>query len=143
MGQARRTSSPLHRRPNRRSLFDPYAAYVLSRWQAGVHDGQQLFEEIQAQGFKGTARLVRRFLQTLREKRRPLIDLTPAPPSARFSVRKREGERLDTWIKAAQESAVSELQSFVTGLLKDKDAVVAGLTLPVSQWGRGGPSAEA
>src|SRR5579862_2722977 len=70
--------APLHRRPSRRSLFDPYAAYMLSQWQAGVHDGQQLFEEIQAQGFKGTARLVRRFLQTLREKRRPLTDLAPA-----------------------------------------------------------------
>jgi transposase len=169
---------PLHRRPSRRSLFDPYAAYVLSRWQSGVHDGQQLFEEIQARGFKGTARLVRRFLQTLREKRRPLTDLTPAHPSERFSVRKavwlfireqttltaqeqedltfirqasptaettyglvqdfltmlrkREGERLDTWIEAAQQSAIAELQSFVTGLLKDKDAVVAGLTLPYS-----------
>jgi len=68
---------PLHRRPNRRSLFDPYAAYVLSRWLAGVHDGKPLFEEIQARGFNGPARLVRRFLQTLREKRRPLTDLTP------------------------------------------------------------------
>jgi transposase len=180
---------PLHRRPGRRSIFDPYAAYVLSRWQAGVHDGQQLFEEIQARGFKGTARLVRRFLQTLREKRRPLTDLTPAPLSERFSVRKavwlfireqttlttqeqedltfirqasptaeasyglvqdfltmvrkREGERLDTWIEAAQQSAISELQSFVTGLLKDKDAVVAGLTLPVSQWASRGPGPEA
>lgn len=180
---------PLHRRPSRRSIFDPYAAYVLSRWQSGVHDGQQLFEEIQARGFKGTARLVRRFLQTLREKRRPLTDLTPPEPSERFSarkavwlfireqttlttqeqedltfirqasptaeatyglvqdfltmVRKREGERLDTWIEAAQQSAISELRSFVTGLLKDKDAVVAGLTLPVSQWARRGPSPEA
>jgi len=151
---------------------------VLSRWLAGVYDGKPLFEEIQARGFKGTARLVRRFLQTLREKRRLLTDLTPTRPSERFSVRKavwlfireqttlttqeqedltcirqasptaeasyrlvqdfltmvrkREGERLDTWIEAAQQSAISELHSFVTGLLKDKDAVVAGLTLPYS-----------
>jgi transposase len=169
---------PLHRRPSRRSIFDPYAAYVLERWQAGVHDGQQLFEEIQAQGFKGTARLVRRFLQTLREQRRPLTDLAPTLPSERFSarkavwlfireqttltkqeqeeltfirqasptaerayglvqdfltmVRKREGERLESWIEAIQESAISELQSFVIGILKDKDAVVAGLTMPYS-----------
>jgi len=169
---------PLHRRPSRRSIFDPYAAYVLSRWQAGVYDGQQLFEEIQAQGFKGTARLVRRFLQTLREQRRPLTDLAPALPSERFSarkavwlfireqtalttqeqeeltfirqasptaeiayglvqefltmVRKRRGDHLDTWIEAVSQSAISELQSFVIGLLKDKDAVVAGLTLPYS-----------
>lgn len=169
---------PLHRRPSRHSIFDPYAAYVLGRWQEGVHDGQQLFEEIQAQGFKGSARLVRRFLQTLREQRRPLTELVPPLPSERFSarkavwlfiheqtaltireqeeltfirqasltverayglvqdfltmVRKREGERLDSWIEAVQESAISELQRFAIGILKDKDAVVAGLTLPYS-----------
>jgi transposase len=168
----------LHRRPGRRSIFDPYAPYVLERWQAGVHDGKQVFEEIRAQGFKGSARMVRRFLQTLREKRRPLTHLTPSSPAEQFSarkavwlfireqtsltaeeqeeltlirqasptietayglvqdfltmVRKREGERLDTWIEAVQESAISELQSFVIGIHKDKDAVVAGLTLAYS-----------
>ncbi|GCE16724.1 hypothetical protein [Dictyobacter kobayashii] len=71
---------PSYRRPNRCSIFDPYAAYVLDRWKEGIHEGQQIFEEIQAQGFKGSARMVRRFLQTLRGNRRPLAD--PAPPSA-------------------------------------------------------------
>jgi len=47
-------------------------------------------------------------------------------------VRKRRGDHLDTWIEAVSQSAISELQSFVIGLLKDKDAVVAGLTLPYS-----------
>jgi hypothetical protein len=121
---------------------------------------------------------VRRFLQTLREQRRPLTDLAPALPSERFSarkavwlfireqtalstqeqeeltfirqasptaeiayglmqefltmVRKRRGNHLDAWIEAVSQSAIPELQSFVTGLLKDKDAVVAGLTLPYS-----------
>lgn len=56
---------PSYRRSHRRSMFDPYAAYVLSRWEAGVHDGKQLFEEIQAKGFKGSVRTVGRFLQTL------------------------------------------------------------------------------
>lgn len=77
---------PSHRRPNRHSIFDPYAAYVLSRWQEGMHDGQQLFEEIRAQGFKGTARLVRRFLQTLRDKRNPLTDLAPPSAASQFSA---------------------------------------------------------
>jgi len=55
-------SLPSYRRPHRRSMFDPYAAYVLSRWEAGVHDGKQLFEEIRAKGFKGSERTVGRFL---------------------------------------------------------------------------------
>ena len=58
------------------------------RWQAGIHDGQQVFEEIRAQGFKGSARLVRRFLQTLREKCRPLTELAPPQPFEQFSARK-------------------------------------------------------
>ena len=47
-------------------------------------------------------------------------------------VHQREGERLDAWIEAAQASQIPELQHFVNGILKDKDAVVAGLTLPYS-----------
>jgi len=43
-------------------------------------------------------------------------------------VRKREGERLESWIQAVQASHIPELQHFVTGILKDKDAVLAGLT---------------
>lgn len=77
---------PSHRRPTRRSCFDPYAAYVLSRWQEGIHEDQQLFEEIRVQGFKGSLRVVGRFLQTLREKRNPLANLPPPQPSERFSA---------------------------------------------------------
>ena len=47
-------------------------------------------------------------------------------------VHKREGERLDAWIEAAQASQVPELHHFVNGILKDKDAVMAGLTLAYS-----------
>src|SRR5262249_46826484 len=47
-------------------------------------------------------------------------------------VRKREGKQLDAWIKVVLESGIPELNSFVCGILKDKDAVVAGLTLAYS-----------
>lgn len=77
---------PSHRRPTRGSCFDPYPAYVLSRWQEGIHQDQQLFEEIQAQAFKGSVRVVGRFLQTLRENRCPLTDLPPPTPAEQFSA---------------------------------------------------------
>ena len=118
--------------------------------------------------------MVQRFLQTLREKRRPIPDL--GPPDAleqcagrqvvwffirkskdltdeeqgRLSslrqasalietiyglvqdfllmVRERQGERLDAWLDAVQASQIPELQRFALGLLRDKEAVVAGLT---------------
>ncbi len=172
-------AAPIHRREGaHQSIFDPYASYVLDRWQAGVHDGKQLYAEIQALGFAGSIRLVYNFLQTLRENRRPLIEIVPPSRAEQFSARnavwlfirdpkkftaeeqetlayiragsataemayglvqdfltmvhKREGKRLDAWIEAVQASQIPELQRFVTGVLKDKDAVVAGLTLVYS-----------
>jgi transposase len=57
-------------RRKRRSVFDPYASYVLSRWEQGCTNGLQLCQEIQAQGYQGSAPTVYRFLRSLRKKRR-------------------------------------------------------------------------
>lgn len=76
------------RRFRRSSLFDPYAAYVLERWQAGVREGTQLYEEIRAQGFSGTVRIVQRFLLALQADPVTSKDL-PAPSAAdQFSTNK-------------------------------------------------------
>jgi len=48
-------------------------------------------------------------------------------------ARARQGERLDAWVHDASASGVAELRSFADGLLADKAAVQAGLTLPWSQ----------
>ena len=47
-------------------------------------------------------------------------------------VRTRTGEQLDEWLCRARESHIHELQGFVAGVLRDKKAVKAGLTLPAS-----------
>jgi transposase len=44
-------------------------------------------------------------------------------------VRERAGEELDTWIAAARASGVAEVRRYAHGLLTDKAAVQAGLTL--------------
>ena len=46
----------------RRSLLDPYLPYLRQRWEQGCHNGRQLTFEIEAQGFRGSASLVRQFL---------------------------------------------------------------------------------
>jgi hypothetical protein len=43
-------------------------------------------------------------------------------------VRKREGEQLDVWLEAVQTSQIPELRRFALGILRDYDAVRAGLT---------------
>jgi transposase len=47
-------------------------------------------------------------------------------------LRKREGERLDTWLTSVHESELPELESFAHGVELDKAAVQAGLTLPIN-----------
>lgn len=61
---------PLARQRRRRaSLLDSYEPYVLCRWQAGCHNGAQLWREVVAQGYTGSARSFYHFLARL-----------PAPP---------------------------------------------------------------
>jgi transposase len=46
----------------------------------------------------------------------------------RHLLHHREGEKLDDWLQAVKASQICELQSLVTGVERDKAAVVAGLT---------------
>ena len=165
------------RHSRRRSVFDPYAAYVLQRWQDRIHEAKQLYEEILAQGFPGKIRIVQRFVQALRDNPEK-IALSPATGADRFSsktatwlfirdpaqltskkqaelelicqhsetarltylltqqfmtmLRLRRGQNFEAWLSAVEASHIPELHRFAQGLLKDKDAVVAGLTLSYS-----------
>ena len=47
-------------------------------------------------------------------------------------LRRREGERLDTWLESVRNSQICELQRMVRSIERDKAAVLAGLTLPHS-----------
>lgn len=45
-------------------------------------------------------------------------------------LRTRTGEQLDDWLSSVRASQIRELQGFVLSVVRDKAAVVAGLTLP-------------
>jgi transposase len=47
-------------------------------------------------------------------------------------VRKRTGEHLDEWLNKGEASHLPAFRTFVTGVQEDKEAVLAGLTLPWS-----------
>jgi excisionase family DNA binding protein len=55
-------------RPRRKypSAFDPYAPYVLRRWEDGERNGTHIWREIAAQGYPGSPRMLYRFLETLK-----------------------------------------------------------------------------
>ena len=47
-------------------------------------------------------------------------------------LRRREGKRLDAWLNQVKASRLPELKRFARSIQRDKDAVLAGLTLPQS-----------
>jgi transposase len=167
----------VRRRQKRRSIFDPYATYVLKRWKEGCRNGSQLYREIKEKGYPGSQQMVHRFLRRLREQLRLLQTVeVPVTPVQDFSAKEavwlfvrdpekldeteqatltaicqandtatimyqlvqrfrhilhhRKGALLDDWLEKVRASQIRELQSFVTGVERDKAAVVAGLTLP-------------
>jgi transposase len=76
-------------RPKRRSLLDPYRDYLLTRWTAGEHNGNQLTREIRSQGYQGCDTLVREVTTYLRKtypdmaslpRKHPSSQPTPPPP---------------------------------------------------------------
>ena len=170
--QGLETSQALQPRRKRRSIFDPYAAYVLSRGPQGERSVSLLWQEIQKQGFAGSLQTMYRFVRVLHQEAVPL----PAPGVAdRVSVqkaiwllarpyenlkaderrdlqelcqesselaalhtlaqsfgqivRKREGHRLQDWIKQVEASSFRDVKRFAAGLQRDKDEVLAAFTL--------------
>lgn len=58
----------LNRRP-RGSKLDPYKQYIEKRWQEGCQNAVVLWEEVQAQGYKGSLSLIKQMVQPLRPQR--------------------------------------------------------------------------
>ena len=50
----------------RASKLTPYQPYLLERWNAGCHNANQLFREIQQRGFKGQRTILRALVRSLR-----------------------------------------------------------------------------
>lgn len=51
-----------------KSLLDLYLPYLEQRWEQGCRNGNQLWKELQAQGFTGGYKVVNRWLEPRREK---------------------------------------------------------------------------
>ncbi len=51
----------------RQNAFEPFAPYVLSRWEAGERNGLALWRAIKEQGYIGSARSIYPYLETLKQ----------------------------------------------------------------------------
>jgi transposase len=79
-------------RPRRRSsIVDPYVAYLQERWDAGCHNGVQLWREIRDLGYSGSRRPLVKWVVLRRERllggpsgygRRPLLPIEPLADAA-------------------------------------------------------------
>jgi transposase len=67
---------------HRGSKLDPFKDYLDARWNAGCTDAVRLTEELREQGYRGTSRTVRRYLEPLRETGSPATHV-PTPPKPR------------------------------------------------------------
>jgi transposase len=64
------TCPPLDEYTPRPSKLDPYKPHIRERWAAGCHNGTTIANEIRAQGYSGTDRLVTMWIaETLRAER--------------------------------------------------------------------------
>ena len=70
----------------RSSSIDRFAPYLQERWNQGCTDAAQLFTEIQAQGYSGSKRSARRYLQPLRAALTAPV-IPPPPPTVREVTR--------------------------------------------------------
>jgi len=103
-----------HPRRKRAHRIDAYHAYLQQRWQQGCRNGIQLYQELQAQGFRGSQSGVYRYLATLgpstfpRRSRGPrpsaeaLASLDTSPSLEHVSARKA------TWLFLRKSSELDE-----------------------------------
>lgn len=72
------------------------------------------------------------FLERVKQQS-PRIALAQSLAQEFFTLtRQREAEKLEDWTERAGASGIAELKGFCTGLRRDWEAVVAGMTLPWS-----------
>ena len=160
-------------------------AYLRERWDAGCHNGAELWREVQGLGYLGCQGRLRQALAGWRDPDevtrgrksqattrpsgqliakpsprqamwlllRPLEKLSdeehrlrdkilelcaPVAQAQRLAhdfldlIHRRGSGGLDDWLKRAETSKLAELKRFAKGIERDKSAVVAGLSLEIS-----------
>jgi transposase len=120
------SSFPEARRRRRRpSLIDPYERYVREWWQAGNHNGLQLYRELRAQRYRGSSKAIYRYLERLRTPHRHAVGssspskrprrksvLAAPAPLENFSAQRA------TWLFVCQPEKLDEIQHKELALIR-------------------------
>jgi transposase len=116
-------------RPTRRSLLDPYRAYLLTRWMQGEHNGNQLTREIRSQGYQGCDTLARELITQLRKTYPDVAALPRTQPSSQQApppplLVPKSSPRQIRWLLIKKREELSEAeQAELTRLLEGSEEV--------------------
>jgi transposase len=101
----------------RGSQLDLYVPYLHQRWTEGATNPQQLWHELVTQGYRGTPRMVRRYVERLRQQ------LNALTPEARLHVLQAETvfktpsvRRAASWLLKNPQDLTPEQEVFITCL---------------------------
>src|SRR6266699_868378 len=126
------------RRRRRPSLIDPYERYVLNWWQEGNRKGAQLYRDLTAQGYRGSARAMYSYLATLRTPQvRSSISSQSKPqehkrvPSSPVPLENFSAQRA-TWLFVCQPEKLDERQQNELALMRQASPS-AGLAYGLAQ----------
>jgi transposase len=99
------------------SRLDAYLPYLHARWVQGIHNPTLLWQEIRAQGYPGTARMIERYIVRLYQRLKGLTGqqrarflqtaLTFKPPTVRH---------LTAWLQRTRQQLTAEQTRFLTHL---------------------------
>jgi transposase len=108
----------------RGSKVDRFDAYVCGRWAAGCRDAKQLHEELCEQGYRGSARTIRRYVQSWRKWHSATVE------QVKRSILPVPTPRQITWMMLKPTEKLEEQQrQLVEEVLKLSPAIKQGLTL--------------
>jgi len=119
------------KRGEKGSILDPYKGYLLHRWQHGCTNGVQLYDEIKARGYPGSAPLLGMFLAELRRKHQEAgsasaltleastqrLEIPASVPSKPRITRRMSGTRA-SWLCVSQRDKLNDKQQKLVEQIK-------------------------
>ncbi len=116
----------------REKLLDPYKDYLVRRWNEGCRNSQQMYREIQEQGYTGSETVVGRFVAPLRAKKGQARSFKSVEPELATMVKPEEvkkkrpptARQVAVWATCKKEKRLEWQQNYLT-LLCERDPQIA------------------
>lgn len=119
----RATEYPVNQRGPRASGLDKFDAYLRERWEAGMQNAKQLFQEVQARGYSGSAVTMRRHVQLWRK-----LPAQTLPPATKKHIV--PAPRACVWLLLKEETKLTETEQQIRpAILQASPRIQQGLGL--------------